>query len=57
MEYSCECGIQINVSKVLESVQLCMYKYIVECSVKACDEAVYADLGLETFKSGRDFVD
>ena len=44
-------------AKLLESIQLCACKYILECSVITCDEPVLADLGLDTQNIVGTFVD
>ena len=56
LEYGCEVwNINKCQDKALESIQLHAGKYILGCSITNCDESVFADLGLETFKSRRDF--
>ena len=42
-------------AKALESVRLRACKYTLGCSVTTCDEPVCTDLGLKTWRNGRDF--
>ena len=43
-------------AKALESTQLFAFKYILRCSITACDEPVLADLGVGMLSIGKIFA-
>ena len=42
-------------AKALDSIQLCVYKYVLGCSVTTWVEPVHTDLGLKTIRNRKDF--